>query len=245
MFNELKNVVGELGKKMERQLLRIASVGRLPEKGELLDEDGLVRLKQGIHAWRNRRQPTIVTHDLADDAGDPVLKHIRARGLFNAADDPVKMVFHPEFVKATSPLLGLDYNDFVRGCHMGVFPSYYEPWGYTPLECAVLGVPSITTDLSGFGAYVQEHIDFSQQQGMTVVGRRYKSFDDTAEEMTDHLLNFCRLQRRQRIELRNRVERLGEQFDWGILIKHYNEAYDLALLRTSGAKVGTIDIRMV
>ena len=74
--------------------------------------------------------------------------------MFNAADDPVKVVFHPEFVTATSPLISLDYEQFVRGCHMGIFPSYYEPWGYTPMECVALGLPAVTTDLSGFGAYV-------------------------------------------------------------------------------------------
>lgn len=61
----------------------------------------------------------------------------------------------PEFLSSVSPLIGLDYEDFVRGCHLGVFPSYYEPWGYTPAECTVMGVPSITTNLSGFGCFIQ------------------------------------------------------------------------------------------
>ena len=59
------------------------------------------------------------------------------------------MIFHPEFLSSTNPLFGLDYEDFVRGCHLGVFPSYYEPWGYTPAECTVMGIPSISTNLSG------------------------------------------------------------------------------------------------
>lgn len=60
-----------------------------------------------------------------------------------------QIVFHPEFLSTTNPLFGLDYEEFVRGCHLGVFPSYYEPWGYTPAECTVMGIPSITTNLSG------------------------------------------------------------------------------------------------
>ena len=52
------------------------------------------------------------------------------------------MVFHPEFLVSTNPLFGIDYDEFVRGCHLGVFPSYYEPWGYTPAECTVMGIPS-------------------------------------------------------------------------------------------------------
>lgn len=61
----------------------------------------------------------------------------------------LQVIFHPEFLSSTNPLFGLDYEDFVRGCHLGVFPSYYEPWGYTPAECTVMGIPSITTNLSG------------------------------------------------------------------------------------------------
>ena len=60
-----------------------------------------------------------------------------------------KVVFHPEFLSSTNPLFGLDYEEFVRGCHLGIFPSYYEPWGYTPAECTIMGIPSITTNLSG------------------------------------------------------------------------------------------------
>ena len=48
-----------------------------------------------------------------------------------------QIVFHPDFLNANNPILGLDYEEFVRGCHLGVFPSYYEPWGYTPAECTV------------------------------------------------------------------------------------------------------------
>lgn len=76
------------------------------------------------------------------------------------------MVFHPEFLSTTNPLFGLDYEEFVRGCHLGVFPSYYEPWGYTPAECTVMGIPSVTTNLSGFGCFMQEHIADPQSYGI-------------------------------------------------------------------------------
>jgi glycogen(starch) synthase len=75
---------------------------------------------------------------MADDAGDPILGQIRRVKLFNASSDRVKVVFHPDFLNSNNPILGLDYEEFVRGCHLGVFPSYYEPWGYTPAECTVV-----------------------------------------------------------------------------------------------------------
>ena len=248
MFEDLRNTCMELQNQMGSRLFRSAAAGRLPTYGELLPEDSQVRLKRALHAWRSHRQPLIVTHDLADDAHDPVLKHLRDRGLFNAADDPVKIVFHPDFVSATSPLISLDYEQFVRGCHMGIFPSYYEPWGYTPMECIALGLPAVTTDLSGFGAYVEHHVPGQHKRGIpgiAVLDRRYASFDQTADALVDHLLRFVQLHRRERIELRNRVERLGELFDWSNLIRHYDDAHNLALERIGAPKQGMLEVRAV
>ncbi len=244
MFEDLKNICEDVERAMGRRLVHAAATGRLPSHQELLPEDAQVRLKRAMHAWRSSRQPTIVTHDLVDDANDPVLKHLRYRGLFNAADDPVKIVFHPEFVTATSPLLNLDYEQFVRGSHLGIFPSYYEPWGYTPMECIALGVPTVTTDLSGFGAYVERQVRDSEDRGILVLKRRSRSFDECASDLAEYLFRFAQLNRRQRIELRNNVERSGEMFDWSVLASHYHDAHELALERTS-AVPGRVEVRLV
>jgi glycogen(starch) synthase len=244
MFDELHKTCEQIEEEMGQRLFRGAVNGRIVTD-DLVTDDDAVRLKQAIFAWRTGRQPPIVTHDLVDDANDPILQHLRNRGLFNAPDDPVKIIFHPQFVTATSPLISLDYDQFVRGCHMGIFPSYYEPWGYTPMECAALGVPNVTTDLSGFGAYVQRHIADHNEQGIYVLNRRTRGFDATVNELVEHLLNFLKLQRRQRIEMRNKVERLSEAFDWSKLIEYYNEAHDMALERGIGYRPGTVEVKVV
>jgi glycogen(starch) synthase len=245
MFDDLKNWCAEMESRMGRRMFLTAANGRQAKYGELITEDENVRLRQAIAAWRTGRQPPIVTHDLMDDAGDPVLMHVRHRGLFNAPDDPVKMIFHPQFVTATSPLISLDYENFVRGCHMGIFPSYYEPWGYTPMECIALGLPAVTTDLSGFGAYTQAHVKNAGDQGVCVLNRRTRSFEQTTDDLVDYLFDFCQLNRRGRIELRNKTERLGELFDWSALVREYHKAHDLALDRNGVARVGTVEVRMV
>jgi glycogen(starch) synthase len=245
MFDDLRNTCSAIQEQMGRRLFSSAATGRVPAYPELLPEDSQVRLKRAIHAWRNRRQPTIVTHDLFDDAGDPILRHLRHRGLFNAEDDPVKFVYHPEFVTATSPLINLDYTQFVRGCHLGIFPSYYEPWGYTPMECIARGVPAVTTDLSGFGAYVQRHLPNSEEQGVLVLNRKTQSFEQAADDLADYLFNFVQLQRRQRIELRNKTERLAELFDWAQLVKHYHAAHDLALERVGAVRMGRFELKLI
>ncbi|HVX83526.1 MAG TPA: glycosyltransferase [Phycisphaerae bacterium] len=237
MFDELSKMCSNITEEMGRALLHSVSMGRLPERGELMTEEATVRLKRGMHAWRTWKQPAIVTHDLWDDAGDPVLNQLRACQLFNARHDAVKIVFHPDFVSATSPLLGLDYDQFVRGTHMGVFPSYYEPWGYTPAECVASGVPAVTSDLAGFGSYVQQNIQDPASKGLFIVGRRYASWDQSAHQLTEILFNFCLKDRRSRIEMRNRTERLSDYFDWSNLISHYNDAHKMAMQRKAGVTI--------
>lgn len=245
-LSELQKYCEGLQEEIGRRIFMAASSGRELHRGDLIDEDVSIRLKRFTNAIRTHRQPLIVTHDLADDAGDPTLKHIRHRWLVNNADDPVKMIFHPQFVNATSPLIGLDYEQFVRGCHLGVFPSYYEPWGYTPMECIASGVPAVTTDLSGFGSYVKEHIDRPHEHGITVVHRRNKTFEQAADELADYMMYFASLNRRQRIELRNKTEAFSDQFDWEQLVKHYHHAHDLALQRTAAIHTqGKVEVRMV
>ena len=231
MFEDLKKICSEVEAGMGRRLLASIVRGRLPDYEELLPEEFQTRLKRAMHALRNNRLPPIVTHEMADDAHDPVLNHLRHRRLFNAPGDPVKVVFHPDFMTATSPLFGLDYDQFVRGCHLGVFPSYYEPWGYTPLESIALGLPAVTTDLSGFGAFVRRHVPDSADRGIFVLNRSSASTAESIEALAAHLFSFAQLTRRERIELRNRAERLTEMFDWLTLAAHYHAAADEALKR--------------
>jgi len=234
MLHELRDTCATIQEDMGRRLFRSVAEGHMPGIGDLLDEYAAVRLKRMMYALRRESAPTIVTHDLWDDAHDPVLTHLRSRGLWNLAEDRVKVVFHPQFMSATSPLLGMEYDQFVRGCHLGVFPSYYEPWGYTPLECVVRGIPAITSDLSGFGRYVIENFPDHNDHGLYVANRLGRSFEATVGQVADWLHGLTRMSGRERIALRNRVESHAEHFDWTNLIRHYVEAHELALGKRYG-----------
>ena len=229
MFNELHDACESLKEAMGRQLFWNVAAGRLPTTDDLLDEGARVRLQRMMYAWRRGCQPTIVTHDLKDDVHDPVLCHLRRRSLLNAGDDPVKVVFHPEFLSSTSPVLGLDYDQFVCGCNLGVFPSYYEPWGYTPMECCVHGIPAITSDLSGFGAYLMEHFPDHDANGLYVARRRRVSFQNIVYQVAGWLHTLTGMSLRERIQQRNRVESHAEYFDWSTMARYYQAARRLAL----------------
>ncbi|KAG8936868.1 glycogen synthase isoform 1 [Tulasnella sp. 418] len=203
----------------------------LPKLEELLDERDKIHLKRRIFALKRNSLPPVVTHNMSDDNNDPILNQIRRVQLFNRSSDRVKVVFHPDFLNANNPILGLDYEEFVRGCHMGVFPSYYEPWGYTPAECTVMGIPSITTNLSGFGSFMQDLIENPEDEGCYIVDRRMRSLEDSVNQLTDNMYSFCTKTRRQRINQRNRVERLSPLLDWKNLGIEYSKARQLALRR--------------
>ena len=231
MLDEFRTAADAVKDDIGKQLFISAASGEVPDLNTLIDDYWRLRLRRAIHAWKSKTPPAIVTHDLIDDANDPVLNQLRNCKLFNLEGDPVKVVFHPDFVKATSPLFGLEYDQFVRGCHLGVFPSYYEPWGYTPLESIALGVPAVTSDLSGFGSYLMQLMPDHAQRGIYVVPRRHNEFNQAAEELTDRLFRFVNLNRRERVMLRNSVESFSEHFDWHNLGRRYHETHDLALDR--------------
>jgi glycogen(starch) synthase len=125
----------------------------------------------------------------------------------------------------------MDYDEFVRGTHLGVFPSYYEPWGYTPAECTVMGVPNISTNLSGFGCYMEELIENANDYGIYIVDRRMKGVDDSVNQLTSFMFDFTQKSRRQRINQRNRTERLSDLLDWKRMGMEYLKARQLALRR--------------
>jgi len=198
---------------------------------DLLSPEDNILLKRRIFALKRNTLPPVTAHNMSDDSNDPILNQIRRVQLYNQRNDRVKIIFHPDFLNSNNPILGLDYEEFVRGCHLGVFPSYYEPWGYTPAECTVMGVPSITTNLSGFGSFMQDLIESPADEGIYIVDRRLQSIEESVNQLTAYMFDFCQKTRRQRINQRNRVERLSPLLDWKNLGIEYSKARMLALRR--------------
>lgn len=158
---EIQNSIG-------KRIFDTAATGQLPKQDSLLSDQDIVQLKRRIFAIKSSSAPAIVTHNMLDQ-NNAILEGLRNVHLFNHESDRVKVVFHPEFLSPNNPLFNMEYEEFLRGCHMGVFPSYYEPWGYTPAECTIMGVPSITTNLSGFGCFISEMITFPADYGIYIV----------------------------------------------------------------------------
>ncbi|QVM11656.1 glycogen synthase isoform 1 [Coccidioides posadasii str. Silveira] len=227
----LEMVEKGIGKRLFERCLSWREGDNMPDEKNLITAQDRVLIRRRLFAMKRHSLPPIVTHNMLNDSEDPILNQLRRVQLFNYSTDRVKIVFHPEFLNSSNPVLPLDYDDFVRGTNLGVFPSYYEPWGYTPAECTVMGVPSITTNLSGFGCYMEELIENSSDYGIYIVDRRLKGVDDSVNQLTQYMFEFASKSRRQRINQRNRTERLSDLLDWKRMGLEYVKARQLALRR--------------
>lgn len=228
MMEEIRVVCDAIQKEIGVRLFNESTQqkdNRLPELNQFVDEYWKLRYRRTIQSWKSTKNPLMVTHTLVDEDKDEIIQFLKRRNLNNKVEDKVKIVYHPDFISSTNPLFGMDYNQFVRGCNLGIFPSYYEPWGYTPLECMASGIPSITSDLSGFGDYLLKHFPDHNKHGMFVVERGKRTFDWSARQLAGFLYQFLMQTRRERIMQRNNAENYSASFDWDNLVKYYEDAY--------------------
>ncbi len=231
VLNELREITDHITEEIGPKIFRRAASGGKLRLDDLVSEYWMLRYRRAQHAMKQHCLPMVVTHILEHEATDPVLNQLRYLQLFNRPEDPVKVVYHPDFINPHNRLWGIEYDQFVRGTHLGLFPSSYEPWGYTPLECLAMGVPAVTSDLAGFGKYVQENMPDHNDWGLWVLRRRSRGFHDAAGELARLLAEFCSMERRDRIALRNAVDKKSWDFDWSKLGLAYHRAHDLALER--------------
>ncbi|GAB2784773.1 glycogen/starch synthase [Rhabdobacter roseus] len=234
-YTELRKLCNQVSTRLGPKLFSALATTRkdtpLPNLNLLVDEDLLRRWRQAILEFKKTDLPPYVTHALYHD--DDISTYCQQAGLLNYPEDPVKVVYHPDFIHPSNSLFGLDYPDFVKGCHLGIFPSLYEPWGYTAAECAQQGTPTITTDLSGFGKYVSEKFPNPERKGVHVLKRRFETDQQAVAQLAATMFRFSRSFANglaaPRCELAPQLE---ESLSWEKLLRFYEEAYKLALVRS-------------
>tara|TARA_Y100000310_G_scaffold344266_1_gene456094 strand:- start:628 stop:2412 length:1785 start_codon:yes stop_codon:yes gene_type:complete len=195
----------------------------------LMSESTSTDMKKKILALSKKGSPPLSTHDLYDEDKDQILNACWNKQLLNKKDDKVKVIYYPIYLTGADSLLNTSYYESMVGSHLGVFPSYYEPWGYTPLEAAALGVGSVTTDLAGFGRYICKDCNQQKQPGVWVLNRYNKDDAQVTKDLTKTLLNFTNLTTQQRVENKITARKIAQMCDWKYFVKHYIEAHNLAL----------------
>ncbi|MBI2176549.1 hypothetical protein HYU40_04375 [Candidatus Woesearchaeota archaeon] len=198
---------------------------------DLLSSETVFELKRKVLKFRKAGSPPLCTHDLYDEDRDTILNACRAAGLSNSAEDRVKVVFYPIYLTGADGLLDLNYYESMQGCHLGVFPSFYEPWGYTPLEAAALGVSSVTTDLSGFGKYIEPHSAQKKFPGVFIVKRSGIADDDFVKSLATVLTTFAHYTNEERIKNKIEAKHVSSLADWKFMIRQYMTAHQVAASR--------------
>jgi phosphorylase/glycogen(starch) synthase len=167
-----------------------------------------------------------LTHNLHDPEYDPIIKRIEENELFNSPDDKVKVVFVPSYLNGDDGIFNTKYYDLLPGLDLTAFVSYYEPWGYTPLESTAFGIPTITTSLAGFGKWMKNYSE--TEKCVKVIERTDENSDFVITEIVNYVENFSRLTDDDIEALRKCAKNAASKALWKNLIFEYLEAYNIA-----------------
>lgn len=173
----------------------------------------------------------VVTHRLHNTGEDRVLGMMQALDMHNRPSDKVKLIFVPCYLTGSDGIIDMPYYDVMPGSDLSVYPSYYEPWGYTPLESVAFSVPTITTTLAGFGLWVNAEVGHEGEieDGVKVVPRTDYNYADVARAITTTVADYAAKTPAQVEKIRRKARNLSKKTLWKSFIAYYEQAYDMAL----------------
>lgn len=212
---------------LQRQVLMLIQV---PAWMESPRADLQERLKMGGTYSEPLPEP-VITHNLHEPWNDSVLGFLRSHGMKNDKHSRVKVIFVPCYLDGVDGIFQMPYYDLLIGDDLAAYPSYYEPWGYTPLEAVAFHVPCITTSLSGFGVWACTSLghDSKLEDGVEVIGRNDYNAQEVAEHLSNTIARFSSFDKKSVDKARRNAAKLAEKALWKNFIAYYYEAYDVAL----------------
>ncbi len=234
-FEDIMQSITDNRDEIMRKLLTAVVTGKNISRETLLKR----RLSEEIYSKvlrfkRSKSSPPVCTHDLMDP-DDGIIRLLANENLKNSETDAVKVIYYPVYLTGADGLLNLNYHECMQGCHFGIFPSAYEPFGYTPLECASLCVTSLTTDVSGFGQFILNNVGpREKEKGIKILKRLNREETDIVDDLADIIFDYVTCPKADRIEEKFEARKLAEIADWKILIKNYIRAHNLAVEKSTG-----------
>ncbi len=232
-FEDIKHSLEDVSSKIETNIL-YSLVKKEKISGKALFKKAfLFQLKKKLLKFSRKGTPLVSTHNLIDNR-DLILKHFKEVGLNNEETDKVKVIFYPIYLTGHDGLSNLDYHESIEACHLGIFPSFYEPWGYTPLEAAALGVSAVTTDLAGFGRYCQKIKGNKNEKypGVFVLERYGKTDEQKVKKLTDFLYKFSKFSEEERIANKTEAHNIAHYADWKFFVENYIKAHNMSIKKT-------------
>ena len=173
---------------------------------------------------------TMSTHYLTNPEYDNVTRRLKELHFNNAKGDKVKVYFVPSYLNGNDGIFNMSYYDLLVGLDLTLFPSYYEPWGYTPLESLAFSVPSLTTSLAGFGMWVRDYYK-EDHPGITVIDRNDSNYFDVVNAVADRVQEIAQLNKEERKRYMKNARDVSEIALWSNNIVYYKEAYSKALTK--------------
>ena len=175
-------------------------------------------------------QMPFITHWLNLMDQDKVLNYISHAGFTNQASEKLKIIFVPCYLDGRDGIFNKPYYDLLIGMDATVYPSYYEPWGYTPLESVAFGIPTVTTNLAGFGLWAEKSVSGKNiSEGVAVIERTDFNYFDVADAITTSILSLVKKDEKEIGEIRKRCFKLAKQAEWSKFIVFYQKAFSDAL----------------
>lgn len=173
----------------------------------------------------------MVSHWLHNMDQDNVLSMMKYNDMWNRKEDKVKLIFLPCYLTGNDGIINKPYYDLIIGIDLSIYPSYYEPWGYTPLESVAFKVPCVTTDLAGFGLWANSVKGaYSEiEDGVKTIHRTDYNYSEVADVIKDTVAKFSNMTESQVKKARSNADKLSKKALWSEFIKYYWQAYDFAL----------------
>ena len=201
-------------------------------------KDLMERLSSGQQYTESLPVPQI-THWLHEMSHDNVLNMLKHYDMHNRKDENVKVIFLPCYLDGKDGILNLEYYDVILGNDLCIYPSYYEPWGYTPLEAVAFKVPCITTDLAGFGLWANSIIGRYGEisDGVKVIKRTDYNYSEVADNLKDTIVEYASFTPKQVESARKKADALSKKALWSEFIQYYNKAYHIALEKAENRKL--------
>ena len=230
LYSTIEHTVSQEFPHIEKRVISSLVHGDDIKKDSLFDEHFLIESKKLMLKFKSREKenpPICAFNGLKKD--NLVIELLLKSGLDNREDDKVKVIFYPAPVSVADGLLSMEYEEVARGMHLGIFPSIYEPWGYTPLETAAHGVMSITTDVAGFGRFIIKNSDQRKKPGIFALKTEGKKREEIIDELVKNMYWVAKLSRKQRIEKKLDAYKLASLADWGNFVQYYIKAHNLAI----------------
>ncbi len=166
------------------------------------------------------------THYLSAPQWDPIVNSMNGSKLLDA-DSNVKVIFVPTYLDGRDGIFDRPYYELLAGMDLTVYPSYYEPWGYTPLESVAFSVPTVTTSLAGFGLWVADHLD--KHTGVDVIERNDTNDEQVASDIAAAVVRYAKMETAEYQACRESAQQISQIALWENLAQYYCKAYEMAL----------------